>query len=301
MALSFLLSCSKEKPAEVGAQKPSEGAGSGVIGTSVPSAALPGMYSLEITPSEADRNTALNLLPKGFFLNDAKIEWVVNGQVVNSPNPYVFRPSDIRKGGKIQARAVVEGKVVLSNAVNVVNTPPEITKIRIMPEVFKPGDKLYVDVSGSDVDGDEVSITYEWSKNGEPAGTERQIAAAIKRGDKITIKLRAYDGEKYSIPVVMTREVLNLPPMITEKKDFIMKGNLFTYQFKAVDPDEDTLVYTLKSAPAGMTIDQKTGIIRWNMPEDFQGKISFAVSVSDGNGGEAKQDFVFETRPEAGK
>ncbi len=292
MALSFLLSCSKEKPAEVSLQKPSEGTGSGVIGTSVPSAVLPVQYSLEITPSEADRNTTLNLLPKGFALNDAKIEWVVNGQVVNSPNPL-----DIRKGGNIRAKAVVQGQEVLSNTVNIVNTPPEITKIRIMPEVFKPGDTLYVEVSGSDVDGDEVSITYEWSKNGEPAGTERRIAATIKRGDKITIKLRAFDGEKYGIPVVMKREIMNLPPMIIEKKDFIMKGNLFTYQFKAVDPDEDTLAYTLKAAPAGMNIDQKTGMIRWNMPADFQGKITFAVSVSDGNGGEAKQDFVFETKP----
>ncbi len=301
MLCGLIVACSREKPAEPAMPQPFEDADSGVAGTSVSPVVFYGEYSLEITPSEADRNTALNLLPVGFVLSDAKIEWVVNGQAVNSPNPYVFRPSDIRKGGKIQAKALLHGKEVLSNAVNVVNTPPEITKIKLMPEVFKPGDALYVDVSGSDVDGDEVSITYEWSINGGPAGAERQIGPAIKRGDKITVKLRAFDGEKYSVPVVMTREVLNLPPMIIEKNDFIIKGNLFTYQFKAVDPDEDALVYTLKSAPAGMTIDQKTGMIRWNMPADFQQKISFSVSVSDGNNGEAKQDFVFEVKQPAGQ
>jgi hypothetical protein len=297
MLCSLIIACSREKPAEVGSQKPSEGTNPGVLGTSVPSAALPGQYSLEITPSEVDRNTSLTLLPVGFALDGAKIEWVVNGQVVSSPTPYVFRPSDIRKGSNIQARAIVQGEVILSDAVTVLNTPPEFTKIKIMPEVFKPGDVLFIDAEGKDADGDEVTITYEWSINGEPAGTAKQIGAPIKRGDRITIKITAFDGEKYGTPAVMKREIRNVPPMIVEHRNFSVNGNLYTYQVKASDPDGDTLVYMLKSAPQGMTIDQGTGMIRWNMPMDFKGKTAFTVSVNDGNGGEAKQDFVFELRP----
>ena len=41
---------------------------------------------------------------------------------------------------------------------------PELTSIKIMPEIFKAGDTLYVDVVGSDIDGDEVTILYEWTK-----------------------------------------------------------------------------------------------------------------------------------------
>jgi hypothetical protein len=50
-----------------------------------------------------------------------------------------------------------------------------------------------------------------------------------------------------------------------------------------------------------MTIDQVTGLIRWNVPAGFQGKTSFTVSVSDNYGGKVKQDIVFETRAEPRK
>ena len=87
-----------------------------------------------------------------------------------------------------------------------------------MPETFKAGDTLYVDVVGSDIDGDEVTILYEWTKNGEPAGTEKQIGVPIKRGDKISIKITPFDGETYGQPVVLRREIGNLPPVIIEDK-----------------------------------------------------------------------------------
>jgi len=287
MVLSFLVSCSREKPAEVSMQKPSEATDSGVIGTSVSPAALSGQYSLEITPSEADLNATLRLLPKGFALNDAKIEWVVNGQVVSSPNPSVFRPSDIRKGSNIKAKAIVQGKEVLSNVVNIVNTPPEMSKIKIMPEVFKLGDSLYIDASGSDADGDAVSISYEWSKNGEPAGTERQIGMLIKRGDRIDVKITPFDGEKYGKTVILHREIKNMPPVIIEHNKFNFDGKVYTYQVNAADSDGDQLAYSLKTAPSGMTINPASGLIIWNVPADFKGAASTVISVTDGHGGEA--------------
>ena len=46
--------------------------------------------------------------------------------------------------------------------------------------------------------------------------------------------------------------------MIVDHKNFNFDGKIYTYQVKATDPDEDKLTYSLKSAPAGMTIDPKT-------------------------------------------
>ena len=53
--------------------------------------------------------------------------------------------------------------------------------------------------------------------------------------------------------------------MIVDHKNFNFDGSVYTYQVKATDPDEDKLTYSLKSAPAGMTIDPKTGAIQWNV------------------------------------
>lgn len=167
------------------------------------------------------------------------------------------------------------------------NTPPEIARLKIMPEVFKPGDSLYIDAEAKDTDGDRVSILYEWAKNGEPAGNTEKLAAQIKRGDRISVKVTPFDGKEYGRPIVLQREIRNMPPVIIEEKQHRLEGGLFTYPVKASDPDGDPLTYSIKTGPSGMLIDPKTGLVQWKVPPDFKGKAPFTVSVSDGHSGEA--------------
>jgi hypothetical protein len=148
-----------------------------------------------------------------------------------------------------------------------------------------------VEASGSDMDGDNVAILYEWTKNGEPAGKGRAIDSQIKRGDKISVKITPFDGEAYGQSIILNREVRNMPPMIVEDKKFNFNGRNFSCQLKAADPDGDTMNYSLKSAPSGMTINPSTGLITWAVPSDFKGKASFTACANDGRGGEAVQTF----------
>lgn len=296
--VSLFLACSSERPAGVDKQKPAETGGNvpGITQPSVP--AISATYSLEIIPADASRNSTLNLIPKGFNLPDAKIEWLVNGKLVISPTPNQFKAIETKKGDAVQAKTIIKGKEVLSNVIQIKNALPEISKVKILPEVFKPGDTLYVDVAGSDIDEDAVTILYEWTKNGEPAGKSKQIEVPIKRGDKVDIKITPFDGEDYGRSIILHREIRNLPPMVIEDKKFNFDGNVFTYQVKATDPDGDPLAYSLKTAPAGMTIDPSTGMIQWDVPPDFKGRVSITVYVTDDHGGEAVQSFVFEITTE---
>jgi len=75
-------------------------------------------------------------------------------------------------------------------------------------------------------------------------------------------------------------------------------GKTFSYQVKAVDIDNDALAYSLKTAPVGMTINKTTGLIKWNVPQDFEAKVSVTVSVNDGHGGESIYTFAFSIEPE---
>lgn len=296
---ALFLSCSSEKPADIARGKPVKAKDSGISGKDVPPAAVIGVqYSLEIIPVDASLSSVLSLASKGFNLSDAKIVWLVNGTPVVSETPSQFKAIETNKGDTVQAKAMVKDREILSNIVKIRNAVPEMTRIKIMPETFKSGDVLYVDVIGSDIDGDEVTILYEWTKNGEPAGKEKQIGVPIKRGDKISIKITPFDGENYGQPIILRREIRNLPPVIIEDKKFSFDGKRFSYQVKATDPDNDTLVYSLKTAPAGMTIEKTTGLIQWIVPQDFKGKADVAVVVSDGHGGEALQSFAFEIVPE---
>ncbi|MBI3378487.1 MAG: Ig-like domain-containing protein [Nitrospirae bacterium] len=296
--LLILLSCSPEKPAELKTQKPQEAAAKGVSGEAETHAIVSdSSYSLSITPAQAYRGSTLSLIPIGFNLSDAKIEWLVNGNPVISEFPSQFKAAETKKGDTVQAKAMLKDREILSGIVKVKNTLPVISKVKIMPETFKAGDTLYVDVTGSDIDGDEVAILYEWTKNGEPAGKEKQIGVPIKRGDKISVKITPFDGEGYGKPFILNSEIRNLPPVIIEDKNSLkphFDGNNFSYQVKAIDPDNDTLTYSLKTAPSGMTIEKTTGLIQWTVPQDFKGKVSVTFIVNDGHGGEALQSFAFE-------
>ena len=296
--LLLLFSCSSEKPAEVGSQKPSE-AGGGGRGSDLsrpPASSVNALYSLQIVPVNATRNSTIYLVAQGFKPSDAKIEWLVNDKITGSPAISQLNTSKTKKGDKVQAKAIIQGKEVLSNTIQIKNSPPVISKVKILPEVFKPGDTLSLEVSMSDIDGDGVTASYEWTKNGEPAGNSKRIEAPLRRGDRVSVKITPFDGEAYGRPVFLDREIINLPPMIIEDKKFNFDGKIYTYQIKATDPDGDTLTYSLKSAPSGMTIDSSKGMIKWNVPPEFKGKAPITISVTDGHGGESLQNLTLEIR-----
>jgi hypothetical protein len=276
--LLLLISCSSEK-------KP----GNVTESSEKPAAGAP--YALELTPKEASRKTTLNLIANGFNISDAKIEWMVNGRPVTTLAPTQFNGADATKRDSVQARAVVGGREVRSNAVQIMNAPPEITKVKILPEVFKFNDTLSVEVEGNDADGDQVSFLYEWTKNGEPAGKAPSIEATVKRGDRVSVKGTSYDGESYGSSVVLNREIQNLPPMIIENNVFNFDGKIYSYQVKATDPDEDTLRYSLEVSPNGMTIDPSKGLINWPVPPEFKGEVGTIAVVDDGHGGIARYNL----------
>jgi hypothetical protein len=183
IVLLFFIACSPEKPAPNNPQA--------LTGTSP----VKGIYVLEITPKEIDRTGTLYAVAHGFSLSEAAIIWLVNGKPVSSYPPAQFKAIHAKKGDTVQAKAIFQGKEILSDSVKLENSPPGISKVALLPEVFKPGDALRAEAEGSDIDGDEITITYEWSKNGDPAGSEKQINVPLSRGDMVSVRITPFDGE----------------------------------------------------------------------------------------------------------
>ena len=260
----------------------------GVTGTALIASVAPEPYVLEITPKGAARGSTVNLILTGFVVQDAKIEWLLDGRPVESSLPNQLKLSEAKKGDMLQARASIQGREILSNQIDIVNAPPEITTLKLLTEVTKPGDALGVSVMGSDVDGDNVTFLYEWTINGQPAGTAEKIGRPIKRGDSVVVKVTPYDGESYGSAIVQSREIQNQPPVIQEHGEFQFDGTRYTYPVKATDPDGDPLTYTIDLPTEGMTIDKSSGLLTWDVPAEFKGKKNVSVVVTDGHGGTAR-------------
>jgi hypothetical protein len=293
----LLLSCSSEKGEEV---QITQGEGGGAKTQTEEKALLHHAdYLIRIDPETGFRNTVFRLSSQNFALTDAAVQWMVNGEPIEGADDISFTPQNTQygKGDIVQAKAVIEGREVLSNTAHLKNAPPEFTRVKLMPEVFKVGDTLYVDTSVTDVDGDEVSVSYKWKKNGEPAGEGRRIESPLKRGDRVSVAIMPFDGAEYGRQVILDRKIENLPPMIIEDTVFDFDGKTYTHRVRAEDPDGDSLSYALKSSENNITIDPESGIITWSVPKGFTGSSNVTVSVTDGQGGESTRELTFSINP----
>jgi hypothetical protein len=60
----------------------------------------------------------------------------------------------------------------------------------------------------------------------------------------------------------------------------------------ANDPDNDSIIFGLKTAPKGMEINKETGLIRWEIQKGDQGKQSIEIEAFDSEGAKSFQRFT---------
>ena len=74
-------------------------------------------------------------------------------------------------------------------------------------------------------------------------------------------------------------------------------GSLYAYDVDASDPDGDALVYSLDTAPSGMTVNAASGLVNWTPSPSQLGLNNVVVRVSDGRGGQATQVYAVVAWP----
>ena len=145
-------------------------------------------------------------------------------------------------------------------------------------------------------------LTYQWSILSIPIGSQTRLTGAntvspsfqADAAGPYTVQLVVNNGLQDStnnstvkITAVDTNTVY--PPSITSTPSFQgMVNVLYTYQVLATDPQNKPLTFRLPQAPAGMTINTNTGLVRWTPTNTG----SFLVQVAaDGVGGSAFQGY----------
>lgn len=175
------------------------------------------------------------------------------------------------------------------------NTSPKVMAVSLTPQAARGGDKIEAAVEASDPDHDRVDLTYKWYRN-ETAIKEGEESFLDTTGfvvrDKIMVEVTAHDpaGTRNSLksePLVLG----NSAPRIVSTPPISDAQGHFDYAVKAMDPDGDRVNYYLEAAPIGMSINETSGHILWQIPSDQEGIFHIKVAAKDGYGGMATQEF----------
>jgi hypothetical protein len=93
-----------------------------------------------------------------------------------------------------------------------------------------------------------------------------------------------------TLGVISAAATDNQPPQIEPiPPQYVEENQPLSFAVEAMDPDGDTLSYSLQDAPAGMTIDPN-GMVTWNPGTGASGTYGVTVQVTDNRGALSESD-----------
>ncbi len=265
----------------------------------------PVITSVSILPEKPTKESELNLSiqskdPDGDPIT-YQYQWLKNEEEIVGQNQGTLKKGNFKKGDLIRVRVTpsdgkANGMPFLSPPLQILNSPPIIQEIWIEPKVAYVTDRLKANVKSSDLDGDFIYYTYQWEKNGVVLNEERGDfleRGQFKKGDSIAVIVTPDDREtlgtpKKSEPLIIS----NSPPLIVSSPPTSVEKSAYIYQVRANDPDNDPIIFTMKSGPKGMEMDKNTGLIRWEIRREDKGSHSVEIEVFDSEGARSIQRYT---------
>jgi RHS repeat-associated protein len=183
------------------------------------------------------------------------------------------------------------------------NRPPAFTSVPLLEATVG---KLYTyPASATDPDGDALSYTLTTGPQGmivDGATGRVQWTPAPDQAGNHPVVVRVADGrggwaeQVYTVEAAASRA--NRPPVfVSQPAGAAQVGQTYRYDADATDPDNDPLTYSLATgAPLGMAIDPASGLITWTPDASQMGDTNITVSVADGRGGTAAQNYTICVR-----
>jgi hypothetical protein len=302
MVVAFgLLACTKEEKSPVSGVSPQQEGQKAPSSTGSSLQKSTGNLMVNILPEAPNVMTDLYLVSGGggklFY------QWQRNGQVINGENSPRLSKNQFVRGDTVAVTVTVDGLEGTASVV-VGNSPPKVVSVPFTPEYVHAGTDITVNPIGSDPDGDEVGFHYKWFVNGNELPEDSPVLSGnrFKQGDTIMLTVIPYDRDGGGEPFyskIMT--IPKSPPRITSSPPQNYAGGIYTYNVIAEDPNGDPLLFSLATAPIGMTIDSKTGIIIWQVNEGNVGNHVVEIAVQDPLGIKVTQKYTLSITMKEGQ
>lgn len=230
--------------------------------------------------------------------------WYRNGKVLTGQNGPTLPAGNFTKGDAVTAVVKSDGGEERASVV-IRNSPPVVVSFVTDPEAVHAGVDMTVVPKIIHADGDQAGYRVQFAVNGQtqPGVQATLPAAAFRKGDRVSVTIIPYDdegdGETFtSKPLVIP----NAPPLFVSTPVTAFSADGYRYQARAADPDGDKVLYSLTSAPNGMTIDRDTGLISWPLEKARAGEHTIEIEARDTDGMRATQRYsLIVTMPEEAK
>jgi hypothetical protein len=180
--------------------------------------------------------------------------------------------------------------IIVKITVTSSNTPPVFNPVS--DQQINEGQLLSFQVTATDADSDPLTYSVSNLPQGAtftPANGVFEWIPMFTQAGVYNVTFSVSDGKSTTNKIVKITVVnVNRAPMFTVSMPNreVTVHNVpveFSFQYQAMDPDEDALTYTIVTGPAGATINS-AGLFKWS-PAANQASMMYllTVQVSDGN------------------
>lgn len=142
-----------------------------------------------------------------------------------------------------------------------VNQPPTL-QIGLAPDSPTTFNSLTVTATAADPDGDDVVLTYVWTRDGEDVASIGPTieASRTERGQKWVVAVTASDGKAQADPVTAEVTIQNAPPLL-DSVTLSPTAGLSSDTFVATagttaDPDGDTVTVRFRFEADGQVVQE---------------------------------------------
>ncbi|HUI44963.1 MAG TPA: Ig domain-containing protein [Nitrospirota bacterium] len=264
---------------------------------------VPGTFPVKILPESPTAMTDLQVQADFPGADTATYQWQRNGQVIIGESTARLAKNQFSRGDTVSV-TVTAGGLEGTASVDISNSSPKVVLVPFSPENVYAGVDLTVNPVGANPTGEEVKFHYKWFINGKACSEDTPVLKGnlFKRGDIITLTVVPYDREGEGEPFQSKQIVIpDAPPRIVSNPPREIQGEVYTYQVVAEDPDGDPLTFSLASAPPGMTIDNKTGVVTWQIKDTPAGIYNVEIVAQDPEGVQVLQKYSISIDVKEGK
>lgn len=201
-----------------------------------------------------------------------RFRWLKNGEEQADLSGQTVIPASLTSKGelwKVQVWATdgQEDGFRGGAQVTIANTEPTATAT-LSPEVPTTSDDLLVTVDGTDDDGDTVTATYAWSKNGtlfDDVTGGILSAENTTRGDVWQVIVTPTDGEANATPITLSVSIANEAPVLLAEDVSLSPFNasgttdLSVVITNATDADGDAIQFSYTWVVGATTLGSETG------------------------------------------